>query len=94
MEGCTLQSLEIRVEQKRNRVKTERKKEKKSNAASTGNRTRDPSITDQMSILTNQVHLKIQYSLDTDLTKSAHSQTTRYTDCSTRNKMSCKTLIL
>ena len=29
------------------------------------NRTRDPSITDQMSVLTNQVHI------DTDLTKSA-----------------------
>ena len=25
------------------------------------NRTRDPSITDQMSVLTNQVHLKIQF---------------------------------
>ena len=31
------------------------------NAASTGNRTRDLSITDQMSVLTNQVHLKIQF---------------------------------
>ena len=31
------------------------------NAASTGNRTRDLSITDQMSVLTNHVHLKIQF---------------------------------
>ena len=36
-------------------------KEKKINAAATGNRTRDLSITDQMSALTNQVHLKIQF---------------------------------
>ena len=37
------------------------KKEKNNNAAATGNRTRDLSITDQMSVLTNQVHLKIQF---------------------------------
>ena len=30
-------------------------------AAAAGNRTRDLSITDQMSVLTNQVHLKIQF---------------------------------
>ena len=49
-------TLEIRVEQKRNRVKKERKmgeNRKIINAASTGNRTRDLSITDQMSVLTN-----------------------------------------
>ena len=59
-----LSTLEIRVEQKRNRVKKERnmgENRKKINAASTGNRTRDLSITDQMSVLTNQVHLKIQF---------------------------------
>ena len=51
-----------------NRRGTESKKRKKwgknkknNNAASTGNRTRDLSITDQMSVLTNQVHLKIQF---------------------------------
>ena len=57
-------ALEIRVEQKGNRVKKERKmgeKRKKINAAATGNRTRDPSITDQMDFLANQVHLKIQF---------------------------------
>ena len=31
------------------------------NVAASGNRTRDPSITDQLSVLTNQVHLKIQF---------------------------------
>ena len=31
------------------------------NAASTGNQTPDLSITNQMSVLTNQVHLKIQF---------------------------------
>ena len=36
-------------------------KKSNNNAASTGNRTRDLSITDQMSVLTNQVHLKIQF---------------------------------
>ena len=58
-----LPTLEIRVEQKRNRVKKREKwgRKKKINAAATGNRTRDPSITDQMSVLTNQVHLKIQF---------------------------------
>ena len=57
-----LPTLEIRVEQKGNRVKKGRKmEEKKIHAAATGNRTRDPSITDQMSVLTNQVHLKIQF---------------------------------
>ena len=58
-------TLEIRVEQKRIRVKKEikldEKRKKKINAASTGNRTRDLSITDQMSVLTNQVHLKIHF---------------------------------
>ena len=57
-----LPTLEIRVEERGNRVKMGE------NAATTGNRTQDPSITDQMSVLTNQVHLK-RYSLDTDLTK-------------------------
>ena len=47
-------------------------KKKKINAAATVNRTRDLSITDQMNVLTNQAPLKIQYSLDTDLTKSSH----------------------
>ena len=59
-----LPTLEIRVGQKRNRVKKERKMEEKRkiiNAAATGNRTRDLSITDQMDVLTNQVHLKIQF---------------------------------
>ena len=37
------------------------KKGKKINAAATGNRTRDLSITDQMFVLANQVHLKIQF---------------------------------
>ena len=36
-------------------------KEKKINTAVTGNRTRDPSIIDQMSVLTNQVNLRIQF---------------------------------
>ena len=49
-----LPTLEIRVEQKGNRVK-------KNKAAATGNRTQNPSITDQMSVLTNQVHFKIQF---------------------------------
>ena len=42
----------------------ERKMEEKRkiiNATAIGNRTRDLSITDQMSVLTNQVHLKIQF---------------------------------
>jgi len=59
-----LSTLEIRVEQKRNQVKEEKnngEKRKIINAASTGNRTRDLSITNQMSVLTNQVHLKIQF---------------------------------
>ena len=74
-------TVEIRVEQEGNRVKKERKageKRKIINVASAGNRTRDLSITDLMSVLTNQVHLKIQFR-HTDLTKSAHLQT-RYTD--------------
>ena len=37
------------------------KRGKKVNAVTTGNQTRDLSITDQMSALTNQVHLKIQF---------------------------------
>ena len=41
--------------------KREKWEKKKFNAAATGNRTRDLSITDQMSVLTNQVHLKIQF---------------------------------
>ena len=64
LEGCALPTLEIRVELKEKRVKKREKygcKKKKINAAATGNRTRDPSITDQMSVLTNQVHLKIQF---------------------------------
>ena len=59
-----LPTLEIRVEQNGIRVKKERKmegKRKKIHAASAGNRTQDPSITDQMSVLTDQVHLKIQF---------------------------------
>ena len=50
-----------------NRRGTESKKREKwgkrgkYNATATGNRTRDLSITDQMSVLTNQVHLKIQF---------------------------------
>ena len=51
-----LPTLEIRLEQKGNRVKKERKigeRRKISNAAATGNRTPDPSITDQMYVLTN-----------------------------------------
>ena len=59
-----LPTLEIRVEQEGNRVKKERKMGKKRkiiNATATGNRTRDLSIIDQMSVLTNQVHLKIQF---------------------------------
>ena len=52
------------MEQKGNRVKKERKRGEKEeiiNAAATGNRTRDLSITDQMDVLTNQVHLKIHF---------------------------------
>ena len=58
LEGCAFGILEFRVDQKRNRVKKERKI---INSAATGNRTRDPSITDPMSNLTNQVNLKIQF---------------------------------
>ena len=38
-----------------------REKWVKKNVAAIGNRTRDLSITDQMSVLTNQVHLNIQF---------------------------------
>ena len=38
-----------------------REKRKIINADASGNRTRDLSITDQISVLTNQVHLKIQF---------------------------------
>ena len=65
LEGCALPTLEIRVELKEKRVKKREKygcKKKKINAAATGNQIRDPSITDQMSVLTNQIHLKIQFS--------------------------------
>ena len=64
MKAAHLPTLEIRVEQKGNRVKKERKRGEKEeiiNAAATGNRTRDLSITEQMSVLTNQVHLKIHF---------------------------------
>ena len=61
-----LPTLEIRVKQKRNWVKKgikmgENRKKKKILADATGNRTRDLSITDLVSVLTNQVHLKIQF---------------------------------
>ena len=55
-----LPTLEIREKQKGNRVKKREKWGKKRKNAATGNRTRDPSKTDQMSVLTNQVNLKMQ----------------------------------
>ena len=64
MEGCAFANFgnssgtEEEPSQKREKMGEKRKK---INAAATGNRTRDPSITDQMSVLTNQVHLKIQF---------------------------------
>ena len=70
-------TLEIRVEQKRNRVKKERKmgeNRKIINAASTGNRTRDLSITDQMPVLKNQVHWRIQF-------RHKFAQKCQCTDC-------------
>ena len=64
MEGCALanfgNSSGTEGEPSQKREKKGGKK-KKINAAATGNRTRDLSITDQMSVLTNQVHLKIQF---------------------------------
>ena len=82
-----LPTLEIRVEQKGNRVKKERnmegKRKKKIHAASAGNRTQDPSITDQMSVLTDQVHLKIQFRHRFDqncpFTPSVHRLGSRFT---------------
>ena len=65
LEGCAFanfgNSSGTEGEPSQKRDKNGGKKEKKNNAAATGNRTRDPSITDQMSVLTNQVHLKIQF---------------------------------
>ena len=65
LEGCTFanfgNSSGTEGEPSQKREEKWRKKEKKINAASTGNRTRDLSITDQMSVLTNQVHLKVQF---------------------------------
>ena len=64
LEGCAFVNFgnssgtEGEPSQKREKMGAKRKK---INAASTGNRTRDLSITDQMSVLTNQVHLKIQF---------------------------------
>mgnify|MGYP001191379606 CR=1 FL=1 len=74
--------MEIRVEQKGNRVKREKYAGKKIHDAATGNRTRDLSITDQMSFLTNQVHLKIQFRLRFDqkcpFTDSLHRLGSRF----------------
>ena len=69
------------------------KRGKKVNAVTTGNQTRDLSITDQMSALTNQVHLKIQFRHRFDqkcpFTDSFHRLASRfartlYDVCSTR----------
>ena len=65
MEGCAFanfgNSSGTEGEPSQKREKNGGKKKKIINAAATGNRTRDLSITDQMSVLTNQVHLKIQF---------------------------------
>ena len=61
-------------------------KKKIINAAATGNRTRDLSITDQMSVLTNQVHLKIQFRHRFDqkcpFTDSLHRLSSRFAQTS------------
>ena len=65
LEGCAFanfgNSSGTEEEPSQKREKNGRKKKKKINAATTRNRTRDLSITDRMSVLTNQVHLKIQF---------------------------------
>ena len=70
MEGCAFvnfgNSSGTEEEPSQKREKNGGEKKKKINAAATGNRTRDLPITDQMSVLTNQVHLKIQFRLRYD----------------------------
>ena len=64
LEGCAFvnfrNSSGTEEEPSQKREKNGGEKEN-NNAASTGNQTRDLSITDQMSLLTNQVHLKILF---------------------------------
>ena len=85
LEGCTFanfgNSSGTEGEPSQKREKNGGKK-KKINAAATGNRTWYPSITDQMSVLTNQVHLKIQFSHRFDqkcpFTDSLHRLSSRF----------------
>ena len=84
LEGCTFANFGNSSGTEENRVKKERV---------TGNRTRDPSIIDQMSVLTNQVHLKLQFRHRFDqkcpFTDSLHRLGSRFVRanlvCSTRN---------
>ena len=61
MEGCAFAKFGNSSGTEGEPSQKREKNGEKINAAGTGNRTRDPSITDQMSNLTNQVHLKVQF---------------------------------
>ena len=93
MEGCAFAKFGNSSGTEGEPVKKIRKMGKKRqiiNAAATGNRTRDPSITDQMSGLTNQVHLKIQFRHRFDKKVSIHRLVSQ-TRFSLRSKLFCST---